>query len=152
MNKYLFQNCQKIVVFSKDRSKVLLCRRKGEADYDGVFSFIGGKMETTDGSILAGLKREKNEEVGPSFKIRIYPIYSVNHYFVKKDGSHMILPHYYAIYESGNMRLNEEYSEYKWIPVIELDTFEPKIPTIPAVVKHLLRISDSFLENEFEVI
>ena len=152
MDKYCFQNCPKIVVFSKDKSKVLLCKRKGEADYDGVFSFIGGKMETSDESILAGLKREKNEEVGSSFKIKIYPVYSVNFYFKKKDGSHMILPHYYAIYESGNIHLNEEYFEYKWVLINELNKFEPKIPTIPDIVEKLLRISDSFLEDEFESI
>ena len=39
---YNFQYCQKIVVLSKDKNKVLLCKRKGEADYDGTFSFIGG--------------------------------------------------------------------------------------------------------------
>ena len=64
MEQYNFQYCQKIVVLSKDRTKVLLCKRKGEADYDGIFSFIGGKMETTDISIIEGLKREKDEETG----------------------------------------------------------------------------------------
>lgn len=152
MKKYLFQNCQKIVVFSKDKSKVLLCKRVGEADYDGVFSFIGGKMETTDKSILAGLKREKNEEVGSLFKIKICPFYSVNYYFVKKDGNHMILPHYYAVYESGEVNLNEEYSEYKWVPVNQLNNFEPKIPTIPEAIEKLLRISSFFQEKDFEVI
>lgn len=53
-----FQYCQKLVVLSQDLDKVLLARRKGEADYDGVFSFIGGKMEMTDESLLAGMKRE----------------------------------------------------------------------------------------------
>jgi|SRR3989344_2024693 len=152
MDKYSFQNCQKIVVFSKNKSKVLLCKRKGEADYDGVFSFIGGKMERTDKSILAGLKREKDEEVGSSFRIKIYTTYSINHHFIKKDGSHMILPHYYAIYNSGSIHLNKEYSEYKWVPLTELNDFEPKIPTIPDVVKNLLRISTLLLDDEFKLI
>lgn len=152
MDRYCFQNCQKIVVFSKDKSAVLLCKRKGEADLDGVFTFIGGKMETTDESLLAGIKREKNEEVGDLFKIKICPRYSMNYHYVKKDGSHMILPHYYAVHESGEINLNEEYSEYKWVLVKELDNFEPKIPTIPEVVNNLLRISKSFLDEEFEVI
>ena len=61
----LFQYCQKLVVLSTDKQSVLLAQRKGEADYDGVFSFIGGKLETTDESLLAGMRREKNEEIGP---------------------------------------------------------------------------------------
>jgi len=111
MDQYNFQYCQKIIVLSKDKSSVLLCRRKGEADYDGVFSFIGGKMETTDESIVAGLKREKDEEVGPDFRIRVYPKFTPNILFRKKDGSSMILPHYLAIHEAGEIELNEEYSE-----------------------------------------
>lgn len=38
---------------------VLLAKRRGEADYDGVFSFIGGKLESTDGGLVQGLRREK---------------------------------------------------------------------------------------------
>jgi 8-oxo-dGTP pyrophosphatase MutT (NUDIX family) len=136
MDKYLFQNCQKIVVFSKDLSKVLLCKRKGEIDLDGIFTFIGGKMENTDKSILAGLKREKNEEVGASFKIKICLTYSINHLYTKKDKTRMILPHYFAVYQSGNIHLNEEYSEFKWIPIEALEKFEPKVSTIPGVIKH----------------
>jgi ADP-ribose pyrophosphatase YjhB (NUDIX family) len=50
----------------------LLAKRKGEADFDGVFSFIGGKMETTDETLLAGMQREKNEEVGDEVRLRIF--------------------------------------------------------------------------------
>ena len=114
MEKYNFQYCQKIIILSKDRTKVLLCKRNGEADYDGVFSFIGGKMETTDESIVKGIEREKNEEVGKDFKINLYKKFSLNMLFRKKDGNAMVLPHYLAIYESGEVDLNkDEYSEYK---------------------------------------
>jgi len=41
---------------------VLLCKRQGETELNEIFTFIGGKMETTDDSILQGLKREKDEE------------------------------------------------------------------------------------------
>jgi hypothetical protein len=63
-----------------------------------VFSFIGGKMETTDDGIIAGLKREKDEEVGENFKIKIFPNLSYNTFFRKKDGNAMILPHYLAVH------------------------------------------------------
>ena len=59
MDRYLFQNCQKIVVFKDNNTKVLLAKRKGENDFEGVYSFIGGKMETTDDSIIKGIQREK---------------------------------------------------------------------------------------------
>lgn len=147
MGKYDFQVCQKIIVFSKDKGSILLCKRKGEADYDGVFSFIGGKMEVIDDSILDGLKREKNEEVGKDFKINIFPTYSANLFFVKKDGSRMVLPHYYAVHESGSIVLSDEYSEYRWVSIDDVDVFEPKIATIPDMVRQIMCLQ-SVLKNE----
>jgi len=152
MEKFNFQFCPKIVVFSKDLGSVLLCRRKGENDYDGVFSFIGGKMEITDRSILDGLVREKCEEVGVDFKVKVNTKYSSNLLFEKKDGSKMILPHYYAIHESGNVVLSEEYSEFVWVPIDNLETFEPKIETVPSMVAHMLDLMKFQKEEEFMMI
>jgi len=152
MQKYNFQYCQKIVVFSQDESSVLLCKRKNEADYDGTFSFIGGKMEITDQSILAGLKREKDEEVGPNFKIKVFPTFTTNILFTKKDGSAMILPHIYAIHLEGEIQLSEEYSEYKWVKLDKIDKFEPKINTIPDVLNKFALLKKIFSETTFEVI
>lgn len=152
MCKYNFQYCQKIVVLSKDKNRVLLCKRKGEADYDSTFSFIGGKMETTDLSIIKGLKREKDEEVGADFKIRLYPRFNLNLLFRKKDGKTMILPHYLAIYESGDVNLNEEYSEYQWVEIKDLNEFEPKISTIPEMVNKILRLEKIANKEEFVLI
>src|SRR5690349_3214273 len=113
-SKYLFQYCQKIVVF--DGTKVLLAKRYGEADFDGTFAFIGGKMERTDSSILEGLRREKNEEIGEDVKLNVLTLFSINGMYLKKDGNSMILPYYYAEYQEGEINLNaEEYSEYKWV-------------------------------------
>lgn len=47
-----------------------MAKRKGKNDYDGTYSFVGGKMETSDNGILEGLKREKNEEIGRDNKRR----------------------------------------------------------------------------------
>jgi ADP-ribose pyrophosphatase YjhB (NUDIX family) len=150
MNQYLFQYCQKIVVISHDYKSALLCKRRWEADYDGVFSFIGGKMETTDDGIIAGLKREKDEEVGENFKVKIFPTLSYNTFFRKKDGNAMILPHYLALYIEWEIMLSEEYSEYRWIEIEKLADFEPKIPNIPEVITQLL--NQNILASEFVII
>ena len=151
MDKYVFQYCQKLVILSKDLNSVLLCKRKGEADYDSVYSFPGGKMEITDGSIITGLQREKNEELGESFKIKLASTYSYNVRFVKNDGSIMILPHYLAIYGSGNISLSDEYSEFQWVSLNSLNGFEPKIPNIPEVVQRLMGIKD-LTTTDYEII
>ena len=152
MSELNFQYCQKIIVLSKDKNSVLLCKRKGEADYDGVFSFIGGKMENTDLSIIEGLKREKDEEVGTGFQILLYPTFSLNLLFRKKDGNPMILPHYLAVYEEGNIELNEEYSEFQWVEINKLNDFEPKISNIPETVNELLRLEKIAKEKELILI
>lgn len=148
MEKYSFQYCQKLVIFSNNLDSVLLCKRKGEADYDGVYSFAGGKMETTDIDIIDGLTREKNEELGKEFKINIYTRFTTNFFFKKKDGNSMILPHYFAIHKEGDVQLNEEYSDYKWVKLEELDTFEPKIETIPLVVTKILQLQQLIKEGD----
>lgn len=131
----LFQYCQKIVLLRHDGAEVLLARRTGEADYNQTYALIGGKLEITDGSILEGLQREKNEEIGRSVRINVCPFLSYNVYYVKKDGQHMIVPHYYAEYLGGKIHLSDEYDDFTWIPVEKLVTFEPKVENIPEVVE-----------------
>ncbi|MEV4238941.1 NUDIX domain-containing protein [Nocardia sp. NPDC049737] len=143
-----FQYCQKLVVIDPATDSVLLARRKGEADYDGVYSLIGGKMETTDGSILDAIRREKEEEIGKAAIIAIAENLSYNVLFKKKDGNSMILPHFYAEYEGGDIELDEEYSDYAWVPVGELDSFEPKIDTIPAAVQWATQIGKLVKKGE----
>ena len=140
-NPTLFQICQKIVVFDEQNQTVLLARRKGEADLDGLYSFIGGKLETTDNGITAGLDREKTEEIGTQAKLTIFPEVSWNTFFIKKDGNQMFLPHYYARYDGGEIQLNtQEYADYKWVKISELEQFEPKIPNIPHTVTILKKL------------
>lgn len=145
----LFQYCQKLVIISADKQSVLLAKRKGEADYDDIFSFIGGKMETTDETVVDGMKREKDEEIGPGVKVKILPDETTNVFFRKKDGNSMILPHIAGVFVSGDIVLNEEYSEYKWVPVAEIDSFGPKIENIPDSVKWALAKIARSTENQF---
>lgn len=148
MSRNLFQYCQKLVIVSKDQTMVLLGRRKSEKDYNGVFSFFGGKMENTDTSILEGLRREKNEEIGSCCWIELYLEFSTNYTFQKQDGNYMIIPHYYAEFGGGKIMLCNEYSEYKWLHVNRLDSFEPKIPTISEIVRKLLALSKMVGAND----
>ena len=76
------------------------------------------------------LVNERDEEVGSACKMDILLTCTNNTYFEKMDGSHMILPHYPAIYRGGEIIINDEYSEYMWVPLAKLKAFEPKIPNI----------------------
>lgn len=134
-----FQYCQKLVILSADKQSVLLAKRKGEADYDGAYSFVGGKMETTDASLLAGMKREKDEGIGASSVVHVLPRESYNLLFRKQDGSSMVLPHIAGVFVSGTVTLNDEYADYQWVPITELGAFEPKIASIPEAVEWAAR-------------
>jgi len=135
----LFQYCQKLVILSADRQSVLLAKRKGEADYDGTYSFVGGKMETTDEGLLAGMKREKDEEIGQATKVKVLPDETYNVLFRKKDGNTMVVPHIAGVYVSGEIELNDEYSDYRWVPLTEINSFEPKISNIPQLAQWAAR-------------
>jgi 8-oxo-dGTP pyrophosphatase MutT (NUDIX family) len=137
--EFLFQYCQKLIVISADKQSVLLARRKGEADYDGTFSFIGGKMETSDDSLLAGMTREKNEEIGETALIRVLPTESYNVLFRKNDGNSMVLPHIAALWASGTITLSDEYSEYQWVQISELSSFSPMIANVPELTEWAVR-------------
>ncbi|MDD2637184.1 MAG: NUDIX hydrolase [Bacteroidales bacterium] len=148
-SNFLFQYCQKLIVISNDKRFVLLAKRKGETDFDSTFSFIGGKMETTDIDMVAGMKREKDEEIGAGNKIKILPNETYNLYYRKKDGSCMILPHIPGIFISGEIVINHEYSEYSWVPIAEIDRFEPKIANIPKFTRWALQKINSADDNRF---
>lgn len=141
MTEYDYQYCQKIVLFSEDLKTVLLCRRKGESDYDGVYSFIGGKMEHKDGSFIEGLKREKGEEIGEACEVEVYPLFATHVFFRKKSSDYMVLPHFFARFLGGEIRLNEEYSDSRWVALDELDAFEPKIPGIGEMAREVLKLT-----------
>lgn len=150
MNRNLyFQYCPKLVVLSEDGSSVLLAKRKGEQDYDGVFSFIGGKIETTDENIIEGIRREKTEEIGVEAKVLVAQMPAYNAFFRKKDGSAMVLPHHICKYVSGDIKINEEYSEFKWVKVEDLEDFEPKIDTILPAVTWALRFLPLLNKDDF---
>lgn len=145
-----FHYCPKQIIFSADRQSVLLARRAGEADYEGAFSFIGGKTETTDGGLLEGLQREKNEEIGEDVRIKIcWSMSCFQAWYRKKNGNFMVLPHHVAIYLGGQIKLNPyEYDAYKWVPIAEIDQYD-QIPNTPPAVHAAMRLLAILNENDF---
>jgi 8-oxo-dGTP pyrophosphatase MutT (NUDIX family) len=110
-------------------------------------------MESSDEDLLSAMRREKNEEVGEDFKVQLYHEFSNNLIFKKKDGSYMILPHYFAKHLEGEVNLNnDEYSEYKWIRIKDLEKFEPKIKNIPELVNKLLKLGKIIEDDDLDTI
>lgn len=149
MSNLYFQYCQKLMVFDEGFQKVFLAKRKGEQDYDGIYSFIGGKMETTDGGFTESMSREKTEEIGAKANVSVVPVPVYHALFSKKDGSSMILPHYIGMYNGGAIEINDEYSDYQWVDISGLSDFGPKIDTIEPAVTTALKYVKFFHKDDF---
>lgn len=150
MNNWnLFQYCPKFVIFSQDFSKILLCERKWEADFDKTYSFAWWKVENSDHSIWEWMKREKTEELGKDCSIKLYKDISSFEYYVKKDGTHMILPHHICVYQWWDIKLSDEYSWYKRVNIDELVNSELSI--IPTVIPNITKLLKYLTTNIIEI-
>lgn len=76
MKKY---NC--IVVFNRDKSKLLFCKRT-KNPYQGLYNFVGGKVEPDEESTAAAY-RELYEETGiSSTQISLYHLMDMTYYYL----------------------------------------------------------------------
>lgn len=128
--------------------ELLLARRQGEADLDSVYTLVGGKIEHSDKSILSGVFRELSEEIGTKVQLRVLASFTTAAEFTKADGSRMILPHYLAEYTSGDIELSDEYSEFEWFGLDELDSPEV-LPNIFPIVQSLLKLRSIATSDDY---
>lgn len=107
MKKY---NC--IVVFNQDKSKLLFCKRRKEP-YQGLYNFVGGKVEKGEESIDAAC-RELQEETGISGdNICLYRLMDITYYrqeFVLEIFVGML---------SSDVELIEEENPLEWLSISE---------------------------------
>jgi 8-oxo-dGTP pyrophosphatase MutT (NUDIX family) len=133
----LYQYCPKVAII--DRTRVLLAKRQGEADLDGALTLVGGKIEHSDTSIVAGITRELREEIGADIQLDLLATYSIAAEYTKADGNRMILPHFLAEYVTGEVHLNnEEYATYTWAEIDQLDNLPGVLPNIGEICRRLL--------------
>jgi len=130
--------CQKICIYNESDNTILLCKRHGEEDFDGVFSFPGGKMDDADKTMEDGIKRELLEELGGDLNYDLRMNIAINKEYTRKDGEYMVLPHYLAIYKGGEIEINQqEYSDYTWVGLEEVDDINC-IPNIKEIAQELI--------------
>ena len=103
-------NC--IVVFNKDKDKVLFCKRKKEPFKDRL-NFVGGKVEPGEISENAAY-RELQEETGISRRqIRLYRLMDLTYYY-----QDLILEIYVGRLNE-DVVLKEETNPLLWLPLDE---------------------------------
>lgn len=95
------------VLIQKD-DKILLLQRSDKSGRGGEWSFPGGAVENEDA--IEGIQREIDEEL--VIKVRNIHPFTVRTYFEKKP---TIIIGYVCDYESGEIDLNWEHDDFKWL-------------------------------------
>lgn len=98
-----------IVVYNKNKDKILMCKRK-KNPYKGLYNLVGGKLESDDGYNEA--YRELREETNIT-KDDIELIYFMKFTYVKWE---LELEVYYGILKH-DVNLIEEVNKLEWIDV-----------------------------------
>lgn len=107
-----FKHSNCIVVFNKDKSEVLFCKRTKEP-FKGQYNFVGGKVENDESPINAAY-RELEEETGISAKdIKLYRMMDITYYHLN-----FVLELYVGTLQE-NMELIEEVNPLEWLSIKE---------------------------------
>lgn len=107
-----FKHSNCIVVFNKDKSEVLFCKRAKEP-FKGQYNFVGGKVEKDESPINAAY-RELEEETGISAKdIKLYRMMDITYYHLN-----FVLELYVGTLQE-EMELVEEVNPLEWLSIEE---------------------------------
>lgn len=107
-----FTHCNCIVVFDKEKEKILFCRRERNR-YKGLYNCIGGKLEKNESSESAAY-RELFEETGIGRKdIQLSRLMDITYYQQK-----LVLEIYVGILHR-DVQLIEEVNPLEWISIHE---------------------------------
>lgn len=110
MENFKHYNC--IVVFNKNRDRILFCKRM-KPPYEGLYNFVGGKVEPGENSIHAAY-RELHEETGISRnQITLFPLMDITYYQRK-----FVLELYVGQLQD-EVELIEEKNPLTWMPLTE---------------------------------
>lgn len=107
-----FKHSNCIVVFNRDKSEVLFCKRAKEP-FKGQYNFVGGKVEQDENSMNAAY-RELEEETGISAEdIKLYRMMDITYYHLN-----FVLELYVGTLQE-DMELVEEVNPLEWLSIEE---------------------------------
>lgn len=101
-----------------DKKQLLMVRRSsGLAHAAGRWECVSGRIDSRELPVVA-LKREMFEELGPDFRAEIIePYYTFR--LIRDDGHEVIGISFYCRYQDGEIELNEEHTDFKWVSAEE---------------------------------
>ena len=118
-----------------NRGETLFCKMPEDRGvFPGQWGIPGGGLDPGE-KMAEGLKRELREEIGVEV-IEIEPLFFKDGVYEKTmaDGSlsevYMIFLVFTCIAESEEISLNEEFSDYRWLPESDYGSLEMNVETI----------------------
>lgn len=123
-------NC--IIVLNKDKDRILFCKRMNDP-YQGLFNFVGGKIEEGEEPLQAAY-RELYEETGITDKdIRLYPFMDYVWHFQQ-----IRMEVYIGVLKGEVILRNEKHPLY-WMDFAE-DFFDMKLFAGEGNIGHMIEI------------
>ena len=121
------------VIYKDD--KYLITRRSLEKKFlAGKWHVPGGGLSTDDytnlpkggqdqwyNPLTAGIRREVKEEVNLEIGT---PEYLIDLTFIKPDGTPVLNISFFAPYKNGDIKLDEDTMDYKWVSIDELKNYD----------------------------
>ncbi|MDR3558112.1 MAG: NUDIX domain-containing protein [Candidatus Pacebacteria bacterium] len=125
-------------------------RSMGERVHPGKWSLVGGGLSTDDyadtpknhgnnawsGVVEVSQMREIKEEVGVTIGT---PSLLLNFAFIRPDNIPVLVLVYYAPYVSGEVKLETDATEYKWVTLSEAKEMD----MIPGIYDELVKVSEA---------
>ena len=104
-----------VVIIPNKNLEVLILKRSSKCSYPGKWNFIGGKIELGE-TTKEGAKREVLEEAG----IEVSDL----EFILSKKTNKFFISFFVAYNFEGNVIINDESTEYKWVKIYHLNQYE----------------------------
>src|SRR5680860_311818 len=123
------------IIYNSDGKYLITQRNLEKKAFPGKWTVPGGGLETDDyinskPTTLAGqwynalentLRREVREEVNLEIS---KPKYLLDLTFIRPDGIPVVVLSYYASYSSGEVKLDSESVDYRWVTLVEAKNYD----------------------------
>lgn len=120
-------------IIHKDNKYLITKRSPNERAFPNMWTVPGGKVSTEDyinlpkptpsawyGALEEGLKREVKEEVDLEIEnVR----YLIDMTLIRPDGVPVVVLSYFADYKNGEVKLNEDATEFAWVTAQEAEKY-----------------------------
>ena len=128
-----FKHLNCIVVFNKDKDKVLFCKRVKDP-YKGMYNFVGGKLEDGETSEAAAY-RELYEETGIDAEhIKLYRLMDLTYYQQR-----FVLEIYVGMLRQ-DIELREELNPLEWLS-LDRDFTDKNIYAGEQNIQHIINVA-----------